>query len=232
MASDKLPPLASSFSVLPTETLVDILLRFPAKDVCRLRAVCPSWRSLTSDPLFVKAHAARHKGPLLATTFVDGESCGVSIVDLLSGDVIKRIRTSDRGLRVQRTNLDHVCLVGRRNPLPVPVTVLNPATGAIISSSHHISDMYKFLLRRKLSMDSCAFGKVPSTGVYKALRFLQVYPPVCWNQLCEVMTLDDSGQAQWRAIQGPPGPVFSDNKMKSVVIDGVVYFLFDFSHRH
>jgi hypothetical protein len=46
------------------------------------------------------------------------------------------------------------------------------------------------------------------------------------------MTLDDSGQAQWRTIQGPPSPVFSDNKMKSVVIDGVVYFLFDFSHRH
>ena len=131
------PPSEHIAGELPRDALYDILLRLPAKDVCRLRAVSPSWRSLTLDPLFVKAHAARHPGPLLATTFVDGESRGVSIVDLLSGDVIKRIRTSGPDLRVPRTRLDRVCLVGGRHPLGVPVTLLDPATGAVISSQLH-----------------------------------------------------------------------------------------------
>lgn len=235
-SSDKqgeLPPSEYIASELPRDALYDILLRLPAKDVCRLRAVSPSWRSLTFDPLFVKAHAARHTGPLLATTFVDGESCGVSIVDLLSGDVIKRIRTSDPNLRVQRTRLDRVCLVGGRHPLGVPVTLLDPATDAVISSSHDISMKYAGLLKtRKAYMDSCIFGKVPSTGVYKAFRFLEVRPLVSRQQLCEVMTLNGRSAGRWRARPGPPGRVFSDHTMKSAVIDGVVYFLMDFSNMY
>ncbi|KAF7021220.1 hypothetical protein CFC21_034205 [Triticum aestivum] len=218
---------------LPRDALYDILLRLPAKDVCRLRAVSPSWRSLTLDPLFVKAHAARHPGPLLATTFADGESRGVSIVDLLSGNVIKRIRTSDPDLRVQRTRLDRVCLVGGRHPLGVPVTLLDPATGAVISSSQVISMKYAGLLKtRKASMDSCIFGKVPSTGVYKAFRFLEIRPLVSPQQLCEVMTLNGRSPGRWRARPGPPGRVFSDHTMKSAAIDGVVYFLMDFSNMY
>ncbi|VAH73064.1 unnamed protein product [Triticum turgidum subsp. durum] len=235
-SSDKrgeLPPSEYIAGELPRDALYDILLRLPAKDVCRLRAVSPSWRSLTLDPLFVKAHAARHPGPLLATTFADGDSCGVSIVDLLSGDVIKRIRTSDPDLRVQRTRLDRVCLVGGRHPLGVPVTLLDPATDAVISSSHDISMKYAGLLKsRKAYMDSCIFGKVPSTGVYKAFRFLEVRPLPCRQQLCEVMTINGRSAGRWRARPGPPGRVFSNHTMKSAVIDGVVYFLMDFSNMH
>lgn len=46
--------------VLPPEMLHEVLLRLPAKPICRLRTVCRSWRSFTSDPLFAAAHAARH----------------------------------------------------------------------------------------------------------------------------------------------------------------------------
>ncbi|KAF8696783.1 hypothetical protein HU200_036416 [Digitaria exilis] len=44
--------------------LREILLRLPADALCRLRLVCRPWRSLTSDPSFARAHAARH--PLIA----------------------------------------------------------------------------------------------------------------------------------------------------------------------
>jgi hypothetical protein len=44
--------------VLPMELLFEVLLLLPAKEVCRVRAVCPSWRSLTYDPIFIAAHAA------------------------------------------------------------------------------------------------------------------------------------------------------------------------------
>ncbi|CAN6199702.1 unnamed protein product [Urochloa humidicola] len=59
------PPLALANSIeLPADVLYEILLRFPAKEVGRLRLVCRSWRSLTSDPSFIRAHSSRH--PLIA----------------------------------------------------------------------------------------------------------------------------------------------------------------------
>jgi hypothetical protein len=115
-------------------------------------------------------------------------------------------------------------MVGGRCPLAV--TALNPATGATLGPSGDISEEYADLLeRRYVSMDSCSFGKVPSTGEYKALRFLNVGSPVGSQQLCEVMTLDGSSHARWRPNPGPPLPVCSNNKITSVVIDGVAYFL-------
>uniref|UniRef100_A0ACD5U978 Uncharacterized protein n=2 Tax=Avena sativa TaxID=4498 RepID=A0ACD5U978_AVESA len=228
--SGKDPSDASGAGALPPDGLYEILLRLPAKDLCRLRGVCRSWRSLTSDPLFIKDHAGRHTRPFLASTFVDhGEdvSCGVSIVDVSSGDVVKRIHTRDKDVRLQRTYLDRVCMVGGRHPLAV--TALDPATGATLAPSRDISVEYEDLLeRRYVSMDSCAFGKVSSTGEYKALRLLNVGSPVGSQQLCEVMTLDGSNLARWRPKRGPPLPVCSNNKITSVVIDGVVYFLFGF----
>ncbi|XP_051206960.1 uncharacterized protein [Lolium perenne] len=229
--SEQDPSDVSGAAALPTDGLYEILLRLPAKDLCRLRAVCRSWRSLASDPLFIKDHAARHTRPFLATSFVDpGEDvhCGVSIVDLCSGDVIKQIRTRDKDLRLQRTYLDRVCMVGGRHPLAV--TALNPATGATVAPSADVSEEYADLLERRfVSMESCAFGKVPSTGEYKALRFLHVGSPVGSQHLCEVMTLDaGSNHVRWRPKPGPPLPVCSNNKITSVVIDGVVYFLFGF----
>ncbi|KQK20479.1 hypothetical protein BRADI_1g54780v3 [Brachypodium distachyon] len=199
---------ASSVSPpLPSDALFEILLRLPGKELCRLRAVRSSWRSLTRDASFIKDHAARHKGPYLATTLVDqeGESCGVSIIDLSSCDVIKRIYTVERGFRLQRTHRDLVCLVGGRNPLAV--TVLNPATGASVSPSLDFSKEYEYLLERR--------------------------SPLGWHQLCEIMTLDSSNHTHWRAKRpGPLSTVHSNNKKQSVVIHGVVYFLLDYPKPH
>jgi hypothetical protein len=56
---------ASNAGVLPADAVYEILLRVPAKDLCRFRAVCRPWRSLLSDPHFIAAHAAHHPGPLI-----------------------------------------------------------------------------------------------------------------------------------------------------------------------
>ena len=87
------PETAAVDGVLPSELLIEILLLLPAKDVCRVRAVCPSWRSLTYDPLFVAAYASGHPGPLLAVH--NGGAC-IDLVDL-SGDVVKWLRTTMEG---------------------------------------------------------------------------------------------------------------------------------------
>ncbi|RLM86176.1 hypothetical protein C2845_PM04G31790 [Panicum miliaceum] len=58
------PALASNVE-LPADTVYEILLRVPAKALCRLRLVCQSWQSLTSDSRFAGAHSSRH--PLIAS---------------------------------------------------------------------------------------------------------------------------------------------------------------------
>uniref|UniRef100_A0A0E0LI69 F-box domain-containing protein n=1 Tax=Oryza punctata TaxID=4537 RepID=A0A0E0LI69_ORYPU len=225
---------ASRSAGLPLDALFEIMLRLPAREVCRLRAVCRSWRAVASDRVFIDAHASCHPGPYVATCFSedDGggggdESCGVDIIDLSSGDIVKSIYTDVTGSRVQRTRLDLVCLV--EGPSPLDVTVLNPVTGATYSPTKSISEDYEHLLNSgRLTMESCAFGKVPSTGEYKALRLLGSGNP--WQLCdCEIMTVNGAGTLQWRALQGPPLPVCSSNKMRSVVINGVVYFLLDYS---
>ncbi|TVU40083.1 hypothetical protein EJB05_13531, partial [Eragrostis curvula] len=85
---------------LPSELLREILLRVPsAKTICRFRAVCRSWRSLLSDPLFVAAHGASHPGPLFAVFVIRSRSSPGSrnsCIDLMdtSGDVVKRVRVA------------------------------------------------------------------------------------------------------------------------------------------
>ncbi|KAL6856209.1 hypothetical protein ACP4OV_019011 [Aristida adscensionis] len=54
------PAAFANDGVLPTDVLSDVLLRVPAKALCRLRLVCRAWRSLTSGPRFAREHARRH----------------------------------------------------------------------------------------------------------------------------------------------------------------------------
>ncbi|KAF8731969.1 hypothetical protein HU200_015919 [Digitaria exilis] len=108
--------------VLPEDALYEILLRLPAKDLCRLRAVCRPWRSLLSDPHFIDAHAARHPDPLVVVGCEDCEQNGPVLCDVvdLSGRIVKRVRAAghDDGSRtnyrwvrfVMCTHADLVCL--------------------------------------------------------------------------------------------------------------------------
>ncbi|TKW30981.2 hypothetical protein SEVIR_2G076301v4 [Setaria viridis] len=60
---------ASNTGVLHPDAVYEILLRLPAKELCRLRAVCRGWRSLLSDPHLIAAHSARHPGPLIVAGY-------------------------------------------------------------------------------------------------------------------------------------------------------------------
>ncbi|KAF8664300.1 hypothetical protein HU200_054848 [Digitaria exilis] len=88
-------PLAANDGVLPTDVLREILLRVPAMALCRLRLVCRSWRSLTSDPRFATAHTARH--PLLVG--LESGLDEIHVIDLYSGSIVKRIRDGNGSSR-------------------------------------------------------------------------------------------------------------------------------------
>uniref|UniRef100_A0A453NG05 F-box domain-containing protein n=1 Tax=Aegilops tauschii subsp. strangulata TaxID=200361 RepID=A0A453NG05_AEGTS len=218
---------ASSDGVLPEDMLRHILVRLPAKALCLFRSVSRSWRSLLSDPLFVAAHKSRHPGPLIVTCTSDLFQRGgtIEILDL-AGHVVKRIAPIMKDARLERTrHLDLIC-VSRNEHRPTR-HVINPATGDTFAlpgrrAKEHAHVEHFF----PVSFD---FGQVGSTGEYKAIRCVSIdySDSESSPMLCEVITLNDGRHARWRGKQGPPAPVTSYGN-KSVVINGVVYFLVDF----
>ena len=222
-------------AVLPEDVLRDILLRLPAKMLCRFRAVCRSWRSFLSDPLFIAAHKSKHPGPLIVTCIRDllGDGGGtVNIMDL-SGHVVRRMTTSIEDATLLCTRLDLICITGKKN-CHTSGHVIDPATGHTLALPYkraqehtHVRDFFSYAFE---------LGQVVSTGEYKALRCVSVNGLSRGSEpmISEVITLGGcagSRHARWRERPGPPSPVTSDSK-KSVVVNGVVYFLLDFaSHR-
>ncbi|KAJ1288165.1 hypothetical protein BS78_02G069400 [Paspalum vaginatum] len=220
--------------VLPSDALYEILLRLPAKELCRLRVVCQPWRSLLSDPHFIAAHAARHPLPLIVTGYdvpCDHHPCwrkGVvfDIMDL-SGRVVKRVTTvAWRRERVVSIQLDLVC-TSRWLGLDTRYRLLNLTTGAVCSLPEGYAPPHEELVVDY--RNSVAFGKVASTGECKVLRVIENsrkrQEPM---QLYEVCTLDDVDGSKasccWRGKKGPPDSV-GVGVWKNAVFGGIVYFL-------
>ncbi|XP_048531193.1 putative F-box protein At1g47765 [Triticum urartu] len=251
MSSSKLRPSASRSDDLPADALYEILLRIPAKELCRLRTVSPSWRALTFDPLFITAHKSRHHTapPLLAIAYCDDSGTnGVAISDI-SGNVLKRIpstgyeivlvnessgdpvsQISSKGdsIRVVRTRLDLVCfnwIFYSRD-----LWVLNPATGSTITLPTDFSEELVHELQVEgikewhCKVESCAFGQVSSTREYKALRVSTIGD----RKVCEIITFNEMNHGRWRRKQDPRSHICTGREIRCVVVNGVVYFLMDF----
>ncbi|CAN6333909.1 unnamed protein product [Urochloa humidicola] len=227
-------------AALPADALFEVLLRLSAKDLCRLRAVCRSWRALTYDPHFAMEHKSRHAEPLFAFTFRDrdGGDRGVAIVGL-SGQVLRRIRISSDCIKLLPTHLDRLCVIRMCKPSLV-AWVLNPATAVAIALPGLQSDEFvgtciehRFhwgsALTHNCKTVTYAFGQITSTRDYKVLR---VTHPDCPQPelLCDIITLDGSSQGTWRRKQKPPGNLKRKRNeiMKCLAVNGVVYFFFDY----
>jgi len=217
-------------AVLPSELLIEILLLLPPRDVCRVHAVCPSWQSLTYDPLFFAAYAARHPGPLLAVH--NGGGC-LDLVDL-SGDVVKQLRTTMEGYydpRVLCTRFEYILIQGQDHI----ISVLDPVSGSVSTLPAGIAEGlacpgsgYPFWL---------AFGQVASTGEYKLVRIVRD-DRHGHDQLCEVFTFGEvighwgrngnpvGGIGQWRKVDSPPAHL-NPSCTNGVVVKGGAYFFFD-----
>ncbi|KAF8731982.1 hypothetical protein HU200_015932 [Digitaria exilis] len=220
--------------VLPLELLTEVLLLLPAKEVCRVRAVCPSWRSLTYDPLFVSAYAARHPGPLL---YVCRGSTSIDLLDL-SGDVVKRLRPNMTGYvsRVLYACFEFVLIEGDNHG----ISVIDPVSGSVSTLPVGITEG---LASSCLWYPSWfAFGKVASTGEYKLVRIVD-QDLMCGgygnDPLCEVLTFSEGfrhwgknddpaayrdGIEQWRKVES--APAYLDlNCTDGVIVEGTAYFL-------
>lgn len=174
--------------VLPVDLLHDILLRLPARPLCRLRAVCRPWRALMSDPSFVAAHAARNPGPHLAVA-VRGrlnaygrEVVDVHLVDASSGDVVKRVCAGRCDRPAEMSTRCGMALLVDNNLL---LRVLDPASGAApLVPDYEVHPInYSFTLVR-----------TASTGDYKVLRITHdVALQPRQRQVCSFLALGGDG---------------------------------------
>jgi F-box interacting protein len=224
---------SSSIGALPLDALYDILLRLPAKELCRLRSVCRPWRSLLSDPAFAAAYAARYPEPLIIVGYntdpwesddEDGDwtkarryQSAINIMDL-SGHTVKKVRTDGQ---ITSMSLGLTCI--KKIGDDGSCRLVNPASGAV----HHVPEenpAYGYSDRL------CLFGRVASsscTREYKVLRKVSYSlngNPYVIFEVCTIPRSSVHNAQQWRVVQDPPHCVDWCEKA-SVVIDGVVYFL-------
>ncbi|CAL5079002.1 unnamed protein product [Urochloa decumbens] len=193
--------------VLPVEILYEVLLRLPANAICRLRLVCRSWRSLTSDPVFTQAHSSRH--PLLAEVS-DHE---VRVVDLLSGDTVRRMAPAARPRYGMNSQLDVVCVSA--------MSTHERTTGEVITTFLPGSRE-----RGEEIMSPFLLGHIPSTGELKVFySHMRSDRDGFLVQTCYVATLVGyGGGRRWRRTPRPR-VLISSWPHDSVVIAGVAYIL-------
>ncbi|TVU41315.1 hypothetical protein EJB05_14821, partial [Eragrostis curvula] len=211
---------------LPLDALCEVLLRLPAKELCRLRLVCRPWRSLLSDPHFIAAHAARHPGPLVVSGYdtTDSRRILCDIMDL-SGRVVKRIRSTEDSRRMDMVitaQLDLICTI---RGISKSCRLLDPATGSVSVLPEGFAEEHGALGLNIFHYGAAIdFGKVASTGKYKVLRvFDNTFRNPAAEQLCDVFTLDGTREARWRPKKASPDPVCSRHESR-IAFNGIVYF--------
>ncbi|GJM87686.1 hypothetical protein PR202_ga03664 [Eleusine coracana subsp. coracana] len=187
------PPLSDG-GELPFDLMLDVLLRVPGKDLCRLRAVCRRWRAATTDSVFVREHAARH-GVQIFLANLRNDDAHVHVVDI-SGAVVKRINVS-AAHRLLCTRLDLACVTNGQNSC----CVLDPATGAVVPGPPvPWQGRVRHLTEHRTSF---TLGKVAATGEYKVLRMFSIGHQI-EHQLFEVFTIGGTANnARWRRLQSP-----------------------------
>ncbi|KAL6595049.1 hypothetical protein ACP70R_048152 [Stipagrostis hirtigluma subsp. patula] len=205
--------------------MCEVLLRLPARPLCRLRAVCRAWRSLISDPAFVAAHASRHPGPLVAVAVIAGKFDGMADLVLLdmSGNIRKRVPAG--GWRPEAKMLTHghlaaMALDGRC----IRVRVVDMESGAVSLVPDRIQ------VEHASDTRSQATGGVPvlgrASGEHKLLRISSKGR----DQVCHVVTIGGGGGSGWTERPPPPPPppprvpVFPGHG-RAVVVNGIAYFL-------
>ncbi|KAL6634034.1 hypothetical protein ACP70R_026705 [Stipagrostis hirtigluma subsp. patula] len=208
-------PAASDAGVLPLDAVHEILLRLPAKELCRLRAVCRSWRSLLSDPLFAADHAARHPEPLIILGYNTMENGSLVKIMDLSGHIVKQVRVDDH--RVMSLPLNLACV---RTIEDGSCRLVNPATAAMYHVRENLAKMFQIDCDEAMYL----FGQVASTREYKAFRKVTFSHVGEYGFLYEICTLSGNSHARWRPIQGPPN-TFGWSEGTGIVIDGVAHFL-------
>ncbi|CAN6197263.1 unnamed protein product [Urochloa humidicola] len=194
---------ASIDGVLTQDALYEILLRVPARPLCRFRTVCRSWSSLQTDSHFAAAHTTHHRGdPLFAVCVASGAHGEVAEIKLLdtNGHTVKRLSVGPTlALRQMLLRLDKVLLRGLIFLQGHALRVLDPATGTVSILPRNIPG----------AGNSIVFGRaMSSTGGHGEYKVLSLDTSPYATQPCKVKT-------------------FHNGRREMAVAKGIVYHLVD-----
>ncbi|TVU41355.1 hypothetical protein EJB05_14863, partial [Eragrostis curvula] len=208
--------------------MCEILVRLPAKDLCR------QWRSLFSDPHFIARHHHRDSASAAGIVTRHAETKDGALFDILdlSGRrvLIKQVAAGEEEEQLISTQLGMVRYSWRTSS---SFRLLDPAANGTIyalpdglAQEHEVHGLdisdYSVMV---------ASSRIPATGELKVLRVLSSHPNNdAPGQLCEVYTLGGDQCRRWRGIDAPPHDV-TFGQWCSAVINGIVYFLSD-EHVH
>jgi hypothetical protein len=180
--------------------------------------VCRSWRSLLSDPTFIKAHAALRPSLILALTADN------NIIDVLdfSGHIVKQIRVpaaKERAVLPVHPGRSFLFQPDNR------ICMVDPGTGGVLTLpfDNHDDPVWRrstYCIRSDYVL-----------GHHKVLRVVthanSSSSPL--EQTCHVLSLtgdgDDDNRHRWSQRPSPPLFVWSDVDFHGVVIEGFVFFL-------
>jgi len=191
---------------LPSDIVIEILLRLRVKSLLRFCCISKSWSALISDPSFQRSHHQRSKqNPLIfLTTMHDYTHYSLDHKREKSLEYLFKSADS-KGLLwpllTVPTCTDLVCMYDADD-----VYIINPATRQEITLPKNSSDWFN---------QKVAFGYDASTSEYKVFRY------ICSAQFsiaCEVFTL--GGSNSWRRVKTLDELDLLDD---ITMIDGSVY---------
>uniref|UniRef100_A0A0E0CF04 F-box domain-containing protein n=1 Tax=Oryza meridionalis TaxID=40149 RepID=A0A0E0CF04_9ORYZ len=179
------------------DVVAQILLRLPAKSVFRCRAVCRSWRRITTAAYFVAAHSRRRPLQLLGYTGPNDESLRddeflvtsapvTAVPAVYDGDDTECRRFLRRNVRLcLRGSCDGLLLFERVNA--ESMLICNPATRQLVNLPPP--------QRRTCSFFAVTVGKTVGESVYWGRREV--------DDRSRIMAFDTVSE-RFRAVAPPP----------------------------
>ncbi|KAL3505735.1 hypothetical protein ACH5RR_031117 [Cinchona calisaya] len=221
--------------IFPQELITDILLRLPAKSIGQFRCVSKPWKSLLSNPQFIKSHLARQErsssshdqeklilisssdNSLVTLTFSSNNSSSSSTNDGVS----KKISFSEC-----QENWDKV--VGSCNGLVLVLTnknskfLINPTTFELVKVPN-----FPLALDTLASFSMDGFGYDSSSDDYKivSLSYYDTdneHEPDCADTFVDVFSLK---MRTWRRIEPSPYDHAVPELASGVFLNGAIHWL-------
>ncbi|CAN6320297.1 unnamed protein product [Urochloa humidicola] len=148
---------------LPEEILSEILLLLPPKSILRCRAVCKTWRAVTSDRAFLLAHHRRQPARRLLTFVRDvgGYHDDLNVLDYCVEAI--DFRTHDFLSVARFTGKDYDCLLGDS-----PFVVHAACDGLLLMSYNNNLHLCNPATRQWLRVFPPAFRHCKAVGLYYA----------------------------------------------------------------
>nr|XP_020146757.1 putative F-box protein At2g02030 [Aegilops tauschii subsp. strangulata] len=214
-------PAAEQVSLLPEDTIFEILSWLPAKSLCRSRCVSKKWHTLVSNQAFVAVHSSRAEALLVTVTTGRAPFMAVAVLRLMDmeGNVVRVVKTHGV-FRSFCLSFDGLACLLFGPQCDTKAQVIDLATGKVLVSS------YKRPKCAGRWVDKCSgFGRTAQSGVHKIFGVI-LESAITGLYNCVVLTVGDD-DAEWRPTQPPPYSISAvyDGYNEGVTFNGYVHFL-------